>query len=169
MSTIVRDVDSWKVRKIIEQAYRDDICLPDFQREFVWNQEQCAKLVESILRQYPIGTLMLLEAQRNESFGKRSFTERSNIPLNSDYYVIDGQQRIMTLLKLLFTPKEFQTSDPIKFNEKTYKFYYKISNSPDFFNKEDVDKPSFIIPVRKEPDEKDYWNKKEFPLEFIFL
>ncbi|PYD84200.1 hypothetical protein DNF23_55850, partial [Pseudomonas syringae pv. pisi] len=35
------------------------IKLPMFQREFVWDKEQSAKLIDSILKGYPIGTFIL--------------------------------------------------------------------------------------------------------------
>ncbi|WP_289240825.1 DUF262 domain-containing protein [Delftia sp.] len=34
------------------------IKLPMFQREFVWDKEQSAKLIDSILKGYPIGTFI---------------------------------------------------------------------------------------------------------------
>ena len=35
-----------------------EIKLPRFQREFVWDKEQSAKLIDSILRGFPIGTFI---------------------------------------------------------------------------------------------------------------
>jgi uncharacterized protein with ParB-like and HNH nuclease domain len=34
------------------------IKIPQFQREFVWNKEQTAKLIDSIIKGFPIGTFI---------------------------------------------------------------------------------------------------------------
>jgi uncharacterized protein with ParB-like and HNH nuclease domain len=35
------------------------IKIPQFQRDFVWNKEKSAKLLDSIVKGYPIGTFIL--------------------------------------------------------------------------------------------------------------
>lgn len=76
-----------------------EIKLPMFQREFVWDKERSAKLIDSILKGYPIGTFILW-GTRDEL---RSYKEVGNHTLPStpkgDYahYILDGQQRITSL------------------------------------------------------------------------
>ncbi|WP_020561232.1 GmrSD restriction endonuclease domain-containing protein [Thiofilum flexile] len=75
------------------------IKLPMFQREFVWDKEQSAKLIDSILKGYPIGTFILWktrEALRSvKDIGNHSLPETPK----GDYaqYILDGQQRITSL------------------------------------------------------------------------
>jgi hypothetical protein len=75
------------------------IKLPMFQREFVWDKEQSAKLIDSILKGYPIGTFILWKTRDT----LRSVKEIGNHPLpdtpKGDYaeYILDGQQRITSL------------------------------------------------------------------------
>lgn len=70
-----------------------------FQREFVWDKEQSAKLIDSILKGYPIGTFILWKTRDT----LRSVKEIGNHPLpetpKGDYaeYILDGQQRITSL------------------------------------------------------------------------
>src|SRR4051812_50228389 len=45
---------------LVEQAHAGRICLPNFQRDFVWTREEVADLVRSIARGYFIGSLLLL-------------------------------------------------------------------------------------------------------------
>jgi uncharacterized protein with ParB-like and HNH nuclease domain len=54
--------DKRKVVGLIEHAYEGKICLPNFQRDFVWTREEVADLVRSIIRGYFIGSLLLLRA-----------------------------------------------------------------------------------------------------------
>ena len=75
------------------------IKLPMFQRDFVWDKEQTAKLIDSILKGFPIGTFIFWKT-RDEL---RSYRNLGNHPLpdtpEGDYahYILDGQQRITSL------------------------------------------------------------------------
>src|SRR5919197_1081617 len=57
--------DKRKVVGLVEQAYEGKICLPNFQRDFVWTREEVADLVRSIVRGYFIGSLLLLRCEPN--------------------------------------------------------------------------------------------------------
>jgi hypothetical protein len=75
------------------------IKLPRFQREFVWDKEQSAKLIDSILKGFPIGTFIFWKTKEE----LRSYKELGNHRLpetpKGDYaqYILDGQQRITSL------------------------------------------------------------------------
>ncbi|PPD51430.1 MAG: hypothetical protein CTY12_07915 [Methylotenera sp.] len=70
-----------------------------FQREFVWEKEQSAKLIDSILKGFPIGTFIFWKTKEE----LRSYKEVGNHKLpetpKGDYvqYILDGQQRITSL------------------------------------------------------------------------
>jgi hypothetical protein len=57
--------DKRKVVGLIEHAHEGKICLPNFQRDFVWTREEVADLVRSIIRGYFIGSLLLLRCDPN--------------------------------------------------------------------------------------------------------
>jgi hypothetical protein len=75
------------------------IKLPMFQREFVWEKEQSAKLIDSILKGFPIGTFIFWKTKED----LRSYKDVGNHRLpdtpEGDYvqYILDGQQRITSL------------------------------------------------------------------------
>jgi hypothetical protein len=75
------------------------IKLPMFQREFVWEKEQSAKLIDSILKGFPIGTFIFWKTKDE----LRSYKEVGNHKLpetpKGDYvqYILDGQQRVTSL------------------------------------------------------------------------
>src|SRR3954471_6983002 len=75
------------------------IKLPRFQRDFVWDKEQSAKLIDSILKGFPIGTFIFWKTKEE----LRSYKEVGNHKLpetpKGDYvqYILDGQQRITSL------------------------------------------------------------------------
>jgi uncharacterized protein with ParB-like and HNH nuclease domain len=76
-----------------------EIKLPMFQREFVWDKEQSAKLLDSILKGFPIGTFIFWKTREE----LRSYKEVGNHRLpetpKGEYvqYILDGQQRITSL------------------------------------------------------------------------
>ena len=41
--------------------------LPNIQRPFVWSEEQICRLFDSILREYPISTLLVWKTQKQNS------------------------------------------------------------------------------------------------------
>ena len=76
-----------------------DIKLPKFQRPFVWNKEDILKLLDSVYKGYPIGSILLwLTNQKlaNERrIGDLEIGDRSEeYPTN---YLLDGQQRLSSL------------------------------------------------------------------------
>ena len=80
--------------------------LPNIQRAFVWKEEQIERLYDSILREYPIGTLLIWKTK--DSIKRRKFIDvyKHSIKLTDFYHteddevkmlVLDGQQRLQSL------------------------------------------------------------------------
>jgi hypothetical protein len=82
--------------------------LPNIQRPFVWSEEQICRLFDSILREYPISTLLIWKTR--STIRRRKFIDnfhRGLLTRLSDFYVpeddkkkclvLDGQQRLQSL------------------------------------------------------------------------
>lgn len=75
------------------------IKIPNFQRRFVWGKEQTAKLIDSIIKGFPIGTFIFWKTKDD----LRHHRNIGNVELpktpkgESVLYILDGQQRIMSL------------------------------------------------------------------------
>jgi hypothetical protein len=99
--------DKRKVVGLVEQAHAGRICLPNFQRDFVWTREEVADLVRSILRSYFIGSLLLLRSDPQRPPFAPIFL-RGTKPLHAqpmpDLLVLDGQQRLSSLVYALTAP-----------------------------------------------------------------
>ncbi len=90
------------------------IKIPQFQRNFVWSRAQSAKLLDSIVKGYPIGTFILWKTDER----LRSVRNLGGVNLpdtakgDSVKYVLDGQQRLTslfaTLKGLIVTREEHQ-------------------------------------------------------------
>ncbi len=93
---------SLEVGNILKDVQTGKIGLPDLQRPFVWGNEKVRDLLDSMLRGYPIGYVMLWDSPSDDA-GKRSA-----IGSNQKTYavpkslVIDGQQRLTALLSSLY-------------------------------------------------------------------
>lgn len=167
-----KDVREISIEKLISEMNHNAICLPDFQREFVWSPDQMAKLIESVVRHYPIGTFLLLNAKMNPDIERRSFHGPDDkTTRDAKYLVVDGQQRLRTFLCLLDTPSKFQTLEPFEYSGRKYKIYLKVTINPSKKLPKEVDKPHFVLPRKTEEDDKDDFDAqgklKLMPIEFI--
>src|ERR1017187_4987011 len=75
------------------------IKLPMFQREFVWDKEQSAKLIDSILKGFPIGTFIFWKTKEELRSYKEVGNHKLPVTPKGDYvqFILDGQQRITSL------------------------------------------------------------------------
>lgn len=73
--------------------------IPDFQRDFVWSKEQTAKLIDSIIKGFPIGTFIFWKTREELRYIKNiGNANLPDIPKGDPaFYVLDGQQRITSL------------------------------------------------------------------------
>jgi uncharacterized protein with ParB-like and HNH nuclease domain len=93
------DSHNKKYESLFVEIDTGQIKLPMFQREFVWDKERSSKLIDSILKGFPIGTFIFWKTKDV----LRSYKEVGNHKLpttpQGDYvqYILDGQQRITSL------------------------------------------------------------------------
>ena len=73
--------------------------IPKFQRDFVWDKNKSAKLIESLLKGYPIGSFILWKTKERLKSLKKLGGEILKEIKEGDfvYYILDGQQRITSL------------------------------------------------------------------------
>ncbi|MFJ8967053.1 DUF262 domain-containing protein [Lentzea sp. NPDC102401] len=90
-----------EIGALVGQIERGEIKLPEIQRGYVWKPTQVAKLVESLYRGYPSGSLLFWQTDdapqtRAVAIGK-PVGQPAVIPL----YLLDGQQRVTSLHRVL--------------------------------------------------------------------
>lgn len=73
--------------------------IPKFQRDFVWDKNKSAKLIESLLKGYPIGSFILWKTKERLKSLKKLGGKILKESEEGDfvYYILDGQQRITSL------------------------------------------------------------------------
>lgn len=90
-----------KVGELLSDVSTGRIGLPDLQRPFVWQDNKVRNLLDSMIKGFPIGYIMLWESPSD-------FQNTSHIGNNDKSYtsprdlVIDGQQRLTALLAAIY-------------------------------------------------------------------
>jgi len=83
----------------INDLERGLIKIPQFQRDFVWTKENAARLLDSIVKGFPIGTFILWKT--NERLRSIRNIGELDFPATPEgdfiQYVLDGQQRMTSL------------------------------------------------------------------------
>lgn len=97
------------VSDLLDGVTSGTIRIPRFQRPYVWGPDDMIQLFDSVLRGYPIGSLLIWQTDRNDitsldSLGPIKLTE--NGPPTRQY-VVDGHQRLATLLGVLMLPENY--------------------------------------------------------------
>lgn len=87
-----------KIRELLDSIANKDLVLPEFQREYVWTKEQAKQLMVSLLRDYPVGSLLFWKTDRPPEL-----KNISSLPehLGSIQVILDGQQRLTSLFLLI--------------------------------------------------------------------
>ena len=128
----------------LERRIKDgDIKIPAFQRGYVWKQEQIIELLESIVNEYPVGSVLLWEVtEKNKLKCSRNIAGYSLPEKSDDYpihYVLDGQQRISSIFGV-FSDSTSQDTHSKQYNPNTdiFEIYYDFKESK-FLPKKEVD------------------------------
>ncbi len=50
-----------KIRNILDKIDENQLFIPAFQREYVWKREDAKQLIDSLLKDYPTGTMLTWE------------------------------------------------------------------------------------------------------------
>jgi hypothetical protein len=120
-----------EIRKLMEQIEHKELVLPEFQREFKWSPTQVRNLFESLLREYPSGSLLVWETDdppkiKNDAYDLEK-VRRVKV-------LLDGQQRLTSLYLHIYgqvppyyLPQEIEDDYfDLYFNLETGEFsYYK--------------------------------------------
>lgn len=94
----------YKIQTLVDMANDGTLGLPDLQRGFVWKASKVRDLLDSMLKGYPIGYIMLWASQNTKSDNKTIGVDEKKTDYQ-DYVIIDGQQRITSLYAVI-TGKE---------------------------------------------------------------
>ncbi|HYW09482.1 MAG TPA: DUF262 domain-containing protein, partial [Longimicrobium sp.] len=87
-----------KISTILEKIDENQLFVPAFQREYVWKRDDAKQLVDSLIKEYPTGTMLTWEtASPPELKGPHRYSASQG----AVRLLLDGQQRVTTLYMLI--------------------------------------------------------------------
>ncbi len=92
------DHQSIKIRQLIEDYRSGRMVVPEFQREYVWKKNKAVKLLDSLFKGFPISSLLLWSSSEHARAKRPKPRPIYSTPVS---WLIDGQQRVMTLSKIM--------------------------------------------------------------------
>lgn len=154
-----------EIRRILDQIDLKNYALPEFQRGYVWNRDQVRKLMNSLYRGYPIGSLLIWDTGADPNVIRG---ETSGIK-DSVHLILDGQQRITSLYGIIrgnpppFFDGDHKAFTGLYFNveEESFEFYrsMKMDNDPNWVNVTDLMQAGAGNYVEKNPELLKYLSK----------
>lgn len=172
------DTTKTDLNEILKNASKGEIQLPEFQRSYVWNDDDVRSLLASVIRGFPIGALLTLETGGELRFKPRVIEGVVDIKAEPSELLLDGQQRVTSLFQSLWSDKALKTLNKNK--KVVYRYYYL---DMELALERDIDIESAIIGMPKErilktnfgkdvvhdfsSNEKEYLNNA-FPLNKMF-
>lgn len=103
------DVTKLDLREILRKVHKGQLQLPDFQRDYVWGEDDVHGLIASIGKGFPVGALLTLETGGVVEFKPRLL---AGVPATADApteLLLDGQQRMTSLYQTMYSDKPVQT------------------------------------------------------------
>ncbi len=97
---------TFKLEDLLAYVRQGRVRIPSFQRRMKWEREDARKLLDSLYRGYPVGTLLFWETSAPPSemrFGSVVINAAEERP--DAWWVVDGQQRIVSLTRVLSAPE----------------------------------------------------------------
>ncbi|HMO78921.1 MAG TPA: DUF262 domain-containing protein, partial [Candidatus Paceibacterota bacterium] len=87
-----------KISQVLDKIDENQIFVPAFQREYVWKRENAKDLIDSLMNEYPTGTMLTWDTNNPpELKGNWQYDQRQG----AVKIILDGQQRITTLYLLI--------------------------------------------------------------------
>lgn len=95
------------LKDLIADINSGQIKVPQFQRQFVWKEEQALKLLDSIASNYPVGSLLLWRTKNSLAVERNigAFKLPNTDDMSPTDYVLDGQQRLTVIYSTLGAPE----------------------------------------------------------------
>jgi hypothetical protein len=122
------DTTKTNLKNLLEEVHVGKLQLPDFQRDFVWDEDGVRSLLASIAKGFPVGALLTLERGGSVEFKPRGLrgTPFEHKPEDecpaAETLLLDGQQRMTSLYQSVYSskPAEVRTAK----GKKVRRFFY---------------------------------------------
>lgn len=105
----------YSISKLLDWAGTGTLQLPDFQREFKWDDDRIRELLVTIVRGHPMGVIMVLATGNAQvRFKPKRVSGSVGSAVDPEYLLLDGQQRSTSLFQALTGDGVVETQDARK-------------------------------------------------------
>jgi hypothetical protein len=114
MSTeLTFDATQDTLETLLREARKGQLQLPEFQRDWVWDDDHICSLLTSVSRSFPVGAIMTLMTGGPVRFATRPIkgVDLGPSPVAPDRLILDGQQRLTSLYQALLLGQPVETRD----------------------------------------------------------
>lgn len=136
-----------KISIALDKIDEKQLFVPAFQREYVWKRDDAKELIDSLIKEYPTGTMLTWETNNPpELKGPHRYHEKQG----AVRILLDGQQRLTTLYMLIrgelppyyTAPEIINDTRGLHVNVETLELEYykkqKMENDPRWQNLTDI-------------------------------
>ena len=148
--------DTIYLEDLLDDIAKGEYKIPIFQRDFVWKSSQMLDLFDSILKGYPIGSLLFWKTKgykTKDQIGPYIIKKEDS---EDTKYVLDGFQRISTLFGVLTNPKEYKEKNNTEL--KDFLIYFDIKENSFSYIRNKKDKNVYSIPLYEIYDNRELFN-----------
>lgn len=117
-----------ELKEILKQADTGKLQLPDFQRSYVWGDEDVRSLLASVAKGFPVGALLTLSTGGAVKFKPRTIEGAPDSAQEPDELLLDGQQRITSLYQATFSKLPVKTKTDKDVEVERY-YYFDIKKA----------------------------------------
>ncbi|MBD2017212.1 DUF262 domain-containing protein [Microcoleus sp. FACHB-53] len=119
------DITKYPLLDILKDIKIGRIQLPDFQRDWVWDDARVKRLLTSLSLAYPVGAVMLLQQGNPQVRFKPRLLNGATLQQSPapNLLILDGQQRLTTLFMVLLSEQPVLVKDSNS-NKLSRKWYY---------------------------------------------
>lgn len=103
------DTTKEDLKDILRKVAEGKLQLPDFQRDYVWGDDDVKSLIASIAKGFPVGALLSLETGGEVQFKPRLLAGVPDKDAVPGELLLDGQQRITSLFQATYSKTPVRT------------------------------------------------------------
>lgn len=116
------------LKDILRKVDEARLQLPDFQRDYVWGDDDVQSLIASIAKGFPVGALLTLEAGGAVAFKPRPLAGVAATDREPEELLLDGQQRMTSLYQSMYCRAPIRTRTQKKVVVERY-YYLDINKA----------------------------------------
>ncbi len=105
-------LDNVKLKDVLADVASGALQLPDFQRNWKWDDDRIRAIIATVTLDYPLGVVMTLQTGGATRFRSRTLTgAHPDGDPEADLLLLDGQQRLTSLFQALWLDAPVETAD----------------------------------------------------------